>query len=93
MSVDLSAESFQGLTLRLRGRTGLTQLDLAARLGKHSHSVQGWESGLHLPSADSLQALLIVYLRSGGLGGSPAVVAAPADGVRPRMVRRPGGAA
>jgi transcriptional regulator with XRE-family HTH domain/tetratricopeptide (TPR) repeat protein len=66
MSVDLSAESFQGLTLRLRGRTGLTQLDLAARLGKHSHSVQGWESGLHVPSADSLQALLIVYLRSGG---------------------------
>jgi transcriptional regulator with XRE-family HTH domain len=55
-------ESFQGLLLQLRGRTGLSQADLAPRIGRHARSIQGWESGTHYPSAESLQGLLGVYL-------------------------------
>jgi DNA-binding transcriptional regulator YiaG len=42
-------ESFQGLLLRLRGRTGLSQPEVASRLGMHPRSVQGWESALTIP--------------------------------------------
>src|ERR1700736_2374563 len=64
---DLETESFAGLLLRHRGRTGLTQRDLAARLGTTRRSVQDWESGAYYPSAERLQALILVLLESGGL--------------------------
>src|SRR5712664_584351 len=60
-------ESFAGLLLRHRGRTGLTQRDLAARLGTTRRSVQDWESGAFYPSAERLQALILVLLESGGM--------------------------
>src|SRR5713226_6589339 len=60
-------ESFAGLLLRHRGRTGLTQRDLAARLGTTRRSVQDWESGAYYPSAERLQALILVLLKSGAL--------------------------
>src|SRR6266849_454907 len=60
-------ESFAGLLLRDRGRTGLTQRDLAARMGADRRSVQGWESGVYYPSAERLQALIRALLESGGL--------------------------
>src|SRR2546421_11245201 len=60
-------ESFAGLLLRHRGRTGLTQRDLATRLGTSRRSVQDWESGAYYPSAERLQALILVLLESGGL--------------------------
>src|SRR5713226_92037 len=63
----LGMESFAGLLLRHRGRTGLTQRDLAARLGTTRRSVQDWESGAYYPSAERLQALILVLLESGGL--------------------------
>src|SRR5215204_4806651 len=63
---DGSTESFPDLVLQLRGRIGLTQRDLAARLGVHAHSIQGWESGASFPGAASLQALMTVGLRAGG---------------------------
>ncbi|MBV9578981.1 MAG: transcriptional regulator, partial [Chloroflexi bacterium] len=44
-------ETFAGLTLRLRGRTGLTQLEIATQLGVHVHSVQLWEGGTSRPNA------------------------------------------
>jgi transcriptional regulator with XRE-family HTH domain len=53
---DLETESFAGLLLRHRGRTGLTQRDLAARLGTTRRAVQDWESGAYCPSAERLQA-------------------------------------
>ena len=58
MTVDPAAESFQGLVLRLRGRTGLSQRTLAARAGVHLRSVQAWESGVSYPSAASLRTLI-----------------------------------
>ena len=58
-------ESFQGVLLSLRGRAGISQLELAGRLGVHRRSIQGWESGSNYPSASSLQALIAVYLAAG----------------------------
>jgi DNA-binding transcriptional regulator YiaG len=39
-------ESFRGLVLRHRGRTGLTQRELAARLGVDRRTLQDWEVGV-----------------------------------------------
>jgi WD40 repeat protein/transcriptional regulator with XRE-family HTH domain len=63
---DRSIESFADLVLQLRARIGLTQRELAARLGVHAHSVQGWEAGTSYPGAPSLQALIAAVLRAGG---------------------------
>jgi len=60
-------ESFRSLLLRHRGRTGLIQRDLAARAGVGLRSVQGWEAGVTLPTADGLQAVLQVLLEARGL--------------------------
>ena len=60
-------ESFYGLLLRHRGRTGLTQRELAARMGVHTRSVQDWEAGHNYPSAERLQALVAALLDAGGL--------------------------
>src|SRR5260370_40019502 len=59
--------SFQSLLLGHRGRTGLTQQQLAARAGVSRRSVQDWEAGLNYPDAQHLQALIIAFLRTGGL--------------------------
>ena len=42
---DTTGESFRGLILRLRGRTALTQRELAARVGVNVNAVQAWEAG------------------------------------------------
>jgi transcriptional regulator with XRE-family HTH domain len=64
----VTPEGFSGLALRLRGRTGLTQRDLAARLGLHVRSVQLWEAGSSHPNAQRLQALIQVWLDAGAFG-------------------------
>jgi transcriptional regulator with XRE-family HTH domain len=64
---DRAAEPFQGLLLRHRGRTGLTQRQLAARVGVSRGSVQDWEAGLNYPDAKHLQALIVAFLEAGGL--------------------------
>jgi len=70
-------ESFQSIALQLRGRTGLTQRQLASSLGMHWRSIQGWESGANYPTAESLRSLLAAYLRAGGFTlGNEAVEAA-----------------
>ena len=66
-AADRPAESFQGLLLRHRGRTGLTQRQLAARVGVSRGSVQDWEAGLSYPDAQHLQALIAAILEAGGL--------------------------
>src|SRR3981081_2971185 len=66
---DRETESFAGLLLRHRGRTSLTQRDLAARMSTTRRSVQDWESGAYYPSAERLQALITVLVESGGLTG------------------------
>jgi transcriptional regulator with XRE-family HTH domain len=61
------AESFRSLLLRHRGRTGLVQRDLAVRAGVSRRSVQDWEAGVTLPTAERLQALIGALLAVGGL--------------------------
>src|SRR2546430_17005728 len=68
-ATDRPAESFQGLLLRHRGRTGLTQRQLATRVGVSRGSLQGWEAGLNYPDAQHLQALILAFLEAGGLTG------------------------
>src|SRR5207237_2571359 len=60
-------ESFRGMLLRHRGRTGLIQRDLATRAGVSRNAVQDWESGVNYPTAERLQAVIRVLLESGGL--------------------------
>jgi WD40 repeat protein/transcriptional regulator with XRE-family HTH domain len=60
-------ESFRGLLLLHRGRTGLTQRDAAARAGVSLRSIQDWEAGVTLPTAERLQRLIRVLLDAGGL--------------------------
>lgn len=59
-------EAFRTLILQCRGRTGLTQRELAARIGAHVRSIQDWEAGLSHPTPRRLQSLIEAYLRSGG---------------------------
>jgi transcriptional regulator with XRE-family HTH domain len=56
---------FDDLMLRFRGRTRLTQRQLAARLGVNARSIQAWEPGASYPSTASLQALIGTYLDEG----------------------------
>jgi hypothetical protein len=62
-----AAESFRGLLLRHRGRTGLIQPAFAARVGASYRSVQDWESGVNYPTAERLQAVIRVLFESGRL--------------------------
>ncbi|MBV9174464.1 MAG: helix-turn-helix domain-containing protein, partial [Chloroflexi bacterium] len=76
MNVSEVAESFRGLVLRLRGRTGLTQRQLAARLGVDRRTVQDWEAGLKNPTANRLQDLIAVLLAAGGFSSGHEVAEA-----------------
>src|SRR5437016_6909714 len=67
MNTAHSPESFRGLVLRHRGRTGLTQRELADRLGASRRTVQDWEAGINHPSAERLQALILVLFKAGAL--------------------------
>lgn len=62
----MTDESFRGLVLELRGRTGLTQREFAALVGVSVHSIQGWEAGANFPGLASLKALITATLRAGG---------------------------
>jgi WD40 repeat protein/DNA-binding XRE family transcriptional regulator len=54
------------MLVRHRGRTRLTQRQLAARAGASRRSVQDWESGLYCPDTGHLQAVIGVLLQEGG---------------------------
>src|SRR5215831_5713743 len=75
-AADREAQSFRGRLLRHRGRTRLTQRELAARLGASRRTVQDWENGVNYPSADRLRALIIVLLDTGGLSNGHEVAEA-----------------
>jgi WD40 repeat protein/transcriptional regulator with XRE-family HTH domain len=70
------AKSFRGLVLSYRGRTRLTQRELAARMGAARRTVQDWETGVNYPTADRLRALILVFLDAGGLRTGHEVVEA-----------------
>jgi WD40 repeat protein/transcriptional regulator with XRE-family HTH domain len=57
-----SADTFRGLMLGLRGRTRLTQQQLASRLGVSTRTIQYWETGVSYPGAANLKALIAAYL-------------------------------
>src|SRR4051794_23163543 len=61
---DKNGESFRGLVLQLRGRTGLTQRELATRVGVNISSIQGWEAGANYPGVASLKALIAIGLQA-----------------------------
>jgi WD40 repeat protein/transcriptional regulator with XRE-family HTH domain len=61
------AETFRGLLLRHRGRTQLTQRELAARIGVSRGSVQDWEAGINYPTAQRLQVVIEAFFEAGGL--------------------------
>jgi WD40 repeat protein/transcriptional regulator with XRE-family HTH domain len=63
---DQPVQRFSDSVLQIRGRLDLTQRELAARLGLHTHSIQGWEAGTSFPNAQSLQGLIAAILRAGG---------------------------
>lgn len=69
---DTTGESFRGLVLRLRGRTGLTQRELARQVGVNVNAVQAWEAGDYYPGAARLKALIAACLQAGAFTvGSP----------------------
>src|SRR5258708_38427387 len=67
MDTSRAAESFRDLLLRHRGRTGLTQLELAGRVGAGRRTVQDWEAGINHPRAQLLPALIQALLEADGL--------------------------
>ncbi|HEY1293881.1 MAG TPA: NACHT domain-containing protein [Chloroflexota bacterium] len=73
-----AAESFRGLLLRHRGRSGLTQRELAERMRAHRRTVQDWEAGVNHPNAAMLRALIEVLLDARGLTAGREVAEAEA---------------
>src|SRR6266852_4698204 len=67
MDTSRAAESFRDLLLRHRGRAGLTQLEVAGRVGAGRRTLQDWEAGINHPSAELLKPLIQVLLEAGGL--------------------------
>src|SRR5262245_3697514 len=56
---------FREQLLRLRGRAGLSQRELAALTGASERAIQTWEAGDNYPGADRLKALIALYLQRG----------------------------
>jgi WD40 repeat protein/transcriptional regulator with XRE-family HTH domain len=67
MDASSRRQSVRDLLLRHRGRTGLTQHDVAERVGVHWRSLQDWENGATNPSPKRLEALIRVLLEADGL--------------------------
>jgi DNA-binding XRE family transcriptional regulator len=59
-------EDFHGLLLRFRGRTALTQRQVATRIGASARSIQAWEAGVSYPGTNSLKALITCFVESDG---------------------------
>jgi WD40 repeat protein/transcriptional regulator with XRE-family HTH domain len=72
------AQLFRDLLLRHRGRSGLTQQQLAERASVHWRSVQDWEKGAKYPSPRRLESLIRVLLDAHGLTPGEEMVEAEA---------------
>ena len=75
-----SENNFRGIALTLRGRSGLSQTELATLLGVSARAIQKWEAGLTYPSAGNLQEpdrplspARRIHRRSGSGGGTRTV--------------------
>ena len=78
MGTSEAAESFRDLLLRYRGRSGLSQRQLADRIGINRRSLQEWEIGAAHPTGVRLEVLLRVLLEAHGLTPSQEVAEAQA---------------
>jgi transcriptional regulator with XRE-family HTH domain len=58
---------FADRALALRQRAGLTQREVAARLGVRYKAIGAWEGGLSYPGAERLKRLIALYLERGAL--------------------------
>ena len=63
--LQLNELSYRSLALALRGRSGLTQRDLAVQLGVSDQAIQNWESGRSHPKSNHLKRLITLYLEHG----------------------------
>src|SRR4051794_31055090 len=59
-------EAFHGLLLRFRGRTALTQRQVATRIGASARSIQAWEAGVSYPGTESLKSLITCFVEGDG---------------------------
>jgi WD40 repeat protein len=64
---DRDRERFDSLLVRYRGRTGLTQRQLASLAGVSSRTLQGWENSVMMPGPARLQALIVALLGAGAI--------------------------
>jgi WD40 repeat protein/transcriptional regulator with XRE-family HTH domain len=80
---------FGARLLALRTRAGLSQQELARRLGVSRRAVQAWETGASYPNPTNLQALIATYLQRGTLpaGQEEAEARALWEQARSRSVR------
>jgi WD40 repeat protein/transcriptional regulator with XRE-family HTH domain len=60
-----SVETFRSRMLVLRGRTNLTQQQLASRLGVSTRTIQYWETGISYPAGSHLKGLIATFLELG----------------------------
>jgi transcriptional regulator with XRE-family HTH domain len=58
---------FADRALALRQRAGLTQRELAARLGVSRKAIEAWEGGHSYPGTERLKQLIALYLERGAL--------------------------
>ncbi len=57
--------AFGARLLALRGRAGLSQQEMATRLGVSERAVRAWEAGASYPDPTNMQSLLATYLQQG----------------------------
>ena len=63
--LQLHEQPYRSLALALRGRSGLTQRDLAVQLGVSDQAIQNWESGRSHPKSDHVKRLITLYIEHG----------------------------
>ena len=80
--------SFRGMIILYRGRTRLTQRQVAGRLNVNERSIQAWEAGVSYPSAESLRELIALYLANGGFAAGRELSEATAVWAAARPTRR-----